>query len=140
MCKIGQLGINLEHNANHNCGVVHKTKSPFPRAWGICILVSKNKIHPRQTTLFNLGQTQDKDLFAGVMCGIAAGTIKVAYRRVRVVFTPASKNEELNVLSSAKASFRMARWGQGNYHPVAFFAWKLLDITEIEEPKKPDFL
>ena len=74
------------------------------------------------------------------MCGIAAGTIKVAYRRVRVVFTPTAKNEELNVLSSAKASFRMARWGQGSYHPLAFFAWKLLDITEIEEPKKPNFL
>ena len=141
MCKIGQLGINLEHNANHNYGVVHKTKTPFPRAWGICILESNCKIHPKQTTLFNLGTTQDKGLFARVMCGIAAGTIKVSYRRGRVVYTPTAKNEEFHVLSSAKASFRMARaWGQAHSYPVAFFAWKLLDITEIEEPKNPNFL
>ena len=36
--------------------------------------------------------------------------------------------------------FHRAPW-QGNcYHPVAFFAWKLLDITEIEEVKAPDYL
>ena len=96
MCKIGQLEMNLEHNTNHNCGVVHKTKTPFPRAWGICILESKHKIHPNQTTLFNLGTTQSIDMFARVMCGIAAGTIKATYRRVRVVFTPAAKNQELS--------------------------------------------
>ena len=27
-----------------------------------------------------------------------------------------------------------------SYHPVAFFAWKLLDITEIEELKDPNYL
>ena len=140
MCNIGQLGINLEHNANHNCGVVHKTKTPFPRAWGICIFESKHKLHPTQTTLFNLGTTKSQDMFARVMCGIAAGTIKATYRRVRVVFTPAAKNEELNVLRTAKDGFRTMVWGQAHYHPVAFFAWKLLDITEIWEHKIPNFL
>ena len=140
MCNIGQLGKNLEHNAAPNGGVVHKTKTPFSRAWSICILESKHKIHPNQTTLFNLGTTKIKDLFGWVMCGIAAGTIKVSYRSVRVVFTPAAKNQELNVLRSAKAGFRAMVWGQGLHYPVAFFAWKLLDITEIEEPKKPNFL
>ena len=41
MCSLGQLGMNLEHNATLNGGVVHKTKTPFPRAWGICFLRSK---------------------------------------------------------------------------------------------------
>ena len=31
-------------------------------------------------------------------------------------------------------------WPPNNYKPVAFFAWKLLDITEIWATKQPNFL
>ena len=48
--------------------------------------------------------------------------------------------EELFVLKNAKAEFQRASWSENAYHPVAFFAWKLLDITEIEESKDPNYL
>ena len=57
-----------------------------------------------------------------------------------MIWDPRTKAEELFVLKQAKGEFHRAPW-QGNcYHPVAFFAWKLLDITEIEEVKAPDYL
>ena len=53
MCSLSQLGMNLAHNAIPHGGVIHKTKTPFPRAWGICILESKQKITPKQASLLN---------------------------------------------------------------------------------------
>ena len=38
MCSLSQLEMNLAHNAGPHGGALHKTKTPFPRAWGICIL------------------------------------------------------------------------------------------------------
>ena len=80
-------------------------------------------------------------MFARAMLGIASRAIKVYYNRVRVVLDPRAKAEELKVLKDAKNPFRHAPWRRsGGSHPVAFFAWKLLDITEIEEPKNPLYL
>ena len=141
MCSLSQLGMNLAHNARPHCGVVHKTKTPFPRAWGICILESKRTITPSQASLLNLGTTTSQAMFARAMLGIASGAIKVYYNRVRVVLDPRTKAEELKVLKDAKDQLRHAPWRRsGGSHPVAFFAWKLLDITEIEEPKNPLYL
>ena len=39
----------------------------------------------------------------------------------------------------SKETFRK-EWPANSYKPVAFFAWKLLDITEIWATKQPDFL
>ena len=122
MYSLSQLGMNLAHNANPHRGVIHKTKTPFPRAWGICILESKRKLTPNQASLLNLGTTTSQDTFAKVMLGFS------------------SKAEELKVLRDAKDQFRHDPWQFGGTHPVAFLAWKLLDITEIVEPKNPVYL
>ena len=57
-----------------------------------------------------------------------------------MVFDTRTKAEELTVLRDAKDQFRRDPWRFGGSHPVAFFAWKLLDITEIAEPKNPTYL
>ena len=57
-----------------------------------------------------------------------------------MIWDPRTKEEELYVLKQAKAEFHRAPWHDNWYYPVAFFAWKLLDITEIEEVKAPDYL
>ena len=142
MCSLHQLGMHLAHNARPHGGVEHKTKTPFPRAWGICILESRQKLTPNQASLLNLGTMTSQPMFARVMCGISSGDIRVYCNRVRVVFDPRTKAEELAVLKDAKNQFRYDPWQRfgGGWHPVAFFAWKLLDITEIVEPKNPTYL
>ena len=140
MCSLSQLGMHLAHNAVPHGGVTHKTKTPFPRAWGICILESKQKLAPNQAALFNLGTTTSQAKFESVMLAISSGAIQVYYNRVRVVCDPRTKEEELKGLRDAKDQFRHDPWRFGGSHPVAFFAWKLLDITEIVEPKNPSYL
>ena len=142
MCSLTQLGINLNHNPTQH-QTFHRTKTPFPQAWGICILESKYKLNPRQSSLLNLGTTKSINIFNQTLLFIDSGKfdeLRVLYNRVRVIWDPRTKAEELFVLKQAKGEFHRASW-QGNcYHPVAFFAWKLLDITEIEEVKVPDYL
>ena len=140
MCSLSQLGMHLAHNAGPHRGVIHKTKTPFPRAWGICILESKQKLTPNQASLFNLGTTTAQAKFESVMLAISSGVIQTYSNRVRVVCDPRTKAEELKVLRDAKDQFRQDPWRFGGSHPVAFFAWKLLDITEIVEPKNPAYL
>ena len=140
MCTLNQLGMNLEHNSLPHCGVIHITKIPFPRAWGICILESKQKLTANQPALFNLGTATSQAKFESVMLTISSGAIRTCYNRVRVVLDPRTKAEELKVLRDAKDQFRHDPWRFGGWHPVAFFAWKLLDITEIVEPKNPAYL
>ena len=57
-----------------------------------------------------------------------------------MIWDPRTKAEELFVLKQAKAEFHRAPWRGNWYYPVAFFAWKLLDIAEIEEVKAPGYL
>ena len=141
MCTLNDLGVNLKHNALPHGGVIHRTKTPFPQAWGICILESQQKLTPNQPALFNLGTTTSRAKFERFMLTISSGSIRTYYNRVRVVFDPRTKAEELAVLKDAKDQFRQDPWRRfGGWHPVAFFAWKLLDITEIEEPKNPTYL
>ena len=142
MCSLTQLGMNLNHNPTQH-HTFHRTKTPFSQAWGICILESKYKLTPRQASLLNLGTTKSIDIFEKSLLSIDSGKfdeLRVRYNRVRVIWDPRTKEEELFVLKQAKAEFYRASW-QGNwYYPVAFFAWKLLDITEIEEVKVPYYL
>ena len=135
MCSLSHLGMNLLHNAGHHKGLMHKTKTPFPQAWGICILESKQKLTPSQAALLNLGTTTSPATFTKTMLAISSGELKVRYNRVRVICDVRTKAEELCVLKAAKDQFRRVSWQGKGSHPVAFFAWKLLDITEIEEPK-----
>ena len=142
MCSLAQLGMNLNHNPTQH-HIFHRTKTPFPQAWGICILESKYKLTPRQASLLNLGTTKAINTFETTLLSISSGKfdeLQVFYNRVRVVWSPRAKAEELFVLKKAKAEFQRAPWSGDAYHPVVFFAWKLLDITEIEEAKAPDYL
>ena len=142
MCSLAQLGMNLNHNPTQH-HTFHRPKTPFPQAWGICILESKYKLTPRQASLLNLGTTKSISTFEATLLSIASGKfdeLQVFCNRVRVAWSPRSKAEELFVLKNAKAEFQRAPWSGEEYHPVAFFAWKLLDITEIEEAKVPDYL
>ena len=80
-------------------------------------------------------------MFERVMLGISSGVIKLVYGGVRVIFDQRAKATDLKILKAAKEYFRddyELRFD--NWYPVAFFAWKLLDITEIEEPKNPTYL
>ena len=134
--------MNLNHNPTQH-HTFHRTKTPFPQAWGICILESKYKLTPRQASLLNLGTTKAINTFETTLLAISSGKfdeLRVRYNRVRVVWSPRTKAEELFVLKNAKVEFQRAPWSGEAYHPVAFFAWKLLDITEIEEAKDPDYL
>ena len=102
-------------------------------------------------SLLNLGTTKSINIFNQTLLSINSGKfdeLHVRYNRVRVIWDPRTKAEELFALKQAKAEFHRKRKGKeigiyrkGNrYHPVAFFAWKLLDITEIEEVKATDYL
>ena len=142
MCSLTQLGMNLNHNPTQH-HTFNRTKTPFPQAWGICILESKYKRTPRQSSLLNLGTTKSIDTFNQTLLSIDSGKfdeLRVRYNRVRVIWDPRTKEEELFVLKQAKAEFHRAPWHGNWYYPVAFFAWKLLDISEIEEVKAPDYL
>ena len=139
MCALSQLRMTLAHNSTQLNMLVTKAKTPFPQAWGICILESKHKLTPRQSALANLGATKSIDTFETTMLAISSGELQVRYNRVRVIWSLRTKAEELFVLKNAKAEFQKASW-RGGTHPVAFFAWKLLDITELEEPKDPHYL
>ena len=142
MCGLTQLGMNLNHNQTQH-HTFHRTKTPFPQAWGICILESRYKRAPRQASFLNLGTTKSTSIFNQALRDISLGKwdeLRVRYNRVRVIWDPRTKEEEFFVLKQAKAEFQRASWNGNEYHPVAFFAWKLLDITEIEEVKTPDYL
>ena len=140
MCSLSQIGLNLAHNAGPHYGTIHKTKTPFPQAWGICILESERKLSPTQAALLNLGTTTSHATFTQTMLAISSGKLQVYYNKVRVICDPRTKAEDLLVLKRAKTEFRQDLWRFGGSHPVAFFTWKLLDITEIEEPKNPLYL
>ena len=94
-------------------------------------------------SLLNLGTTKSIDIFNQTLLSINSGKfdeLRVRYNRVRVIWDSRTKAEELFVLKQAKGDFYRASWHGNRYFPVAFFAWKLLDITEIEEVKSPDYL
>ena len=112
LCSLSQLGMNLAHNPTPHFGRFHKTKTPFPQAWGICILESKHKRTPRQAALLNLGTTKSIDTFESALLAISSGEfdeLRVRYNRVRVVLSPRTKAEKLFVLKNAKAKGPLAR-------------------------------
>ena len=54
MCSLTQLGMNLNHNTTQH-HTLHRTKTPFSQAWGICILESKYKLTPHAGVSFKPG-------------------------------------------------------------------------------------
>ena len=106
MCSLSQLGLNLAHNAGPHYRTIHKTKTPFPRAWGICILESPRKLSPNQAALLNLGTTTSHVTFTKTMLAISSGELQVYWNRVRVICDARTKAEELFILKNAKDQFR----------------------------------
>ena len=94
-------------------------------------------------SLLNLGTTKSINIFTQTLLSINSGKfneLRIRYNRVRIIWDPRTKAEEFFILKRAKADFHRAPWRGNWYYPVAFFAWKLLDITEIEEVKAPGYL
>ena len=109
--------MNLNHNTTHQ-HILHRTKTPFSQAWGICILESKYKLTPKKASLSNLGTTKSIDVFEKTLLSIDSGKfdeLRVRYNRVRVIWDPRTKEEELFVLKQAKAEFHRAPW-HGNWY------------------------
>ena len=113
MCSLSQLGMHQAHNAGPNGGMIHNTKTPFPRAWGICILESKRKLSSKQAALLNLGTTTSHAAFTKTLLAISSGEIQVRYNKVRVICDPRTKAEELLVLKEAEEQFRRGPWQVG---------------------------
>ena len=59
-----------------------------------------------------------------------------------MIWDPRTKEEELFVLKQAKAEFHRANLSDGNWYSPCLLSspGKLLDISEIEEAKVPDYL
>ena len=72
------------------------------------------------------------------MVSIAEKETYCFHGHVRTTFTEDDKEMELSHLYDMRDLFTDRR--HVTHFPVAVFAWKLLDITEIWEQKKPNFL
>ena len=72
------------------------------------------------------------------MVSIAEKEIYCFHRDVRTTFTENDADLERTRLWYMRELFKDK--GISMYFPVAVFAWKLLNITEIWEQKKPNFL
>ena len=93
MCYLSQLGMSLAHNAGPHSATIHKTKTPFPRAWGICNLERQRKLSAKQDALVNLGATTSPATFTRVMLAISSGELQVYYNRLRVICDSRTKAE-----------------------------------------------
>ena len=140
MSSFKQLGLGLEHNSLLNGGVVHSTKRKSALACGICLLSSTKRLYKNQSTLFDLGATKSTALFEGIMRRISSKEILINPLSSYVEFEYYDHSDELNFLKIVNEETFTKEWPANHYKPVAFFAWKLLDIAEIWERKIPNFL
>ena len=72
------------------------------------------------------------------MASVAEKEIFCVYGAVRTTFTKEDEGMEFSKLCEMKKLFTDK--GTATHFPVAVFAWKLLNTTEIWEPKQPNFL
>ena len=140
MCSFVQLGLSLEHNSLLNGGVVHSTKRKSALACGICLLSSTKRLYKNQSALIDLGATESTALFEGIMRRISSKEILINPFSSYVEFDYYDHCDELDFLKIVNERTFTKEWPTNHYEPVAFFAWKLLDIAEIWEHKIPNFL
>ena len=140
MSSFKQLGLGLEHNSLLNGGVVHSTKRKSALACGICFLSSTKRLYKNQSTLFDLGATKSTALFEEIMRRISSKEILINPFSSHVEFEDYDHCDELDFLNLVNEETFTKEWPANHYKPVAFFAWKLLDIAEIWEHKIPNFL
>ena len=104
----------------------------------LLLIYSKQKLSPKQKNIIDLGSAKYSKLFVKVMASVAEKEIFCVYGAVRTTFTKEDENMEFSKLCEMRKLF--ANKGKATHFPVAALAWKLLNTTEIWEPKQPNFL
>ena len=140
MCSLKQLGLSPEHNPLLNGGVVHITKRPSALACGVCLLHSTEKLFKTQTNILDLGATKLTAMFEEIMRRISSKKIIANPCSSYMEFGGVDFGDKCDVLKRLSKETFTKEWPANSYKPVAFFAWKLLDITEIWVTKQPNFL
>ena len=140
MCSFKQLGIGLEHNPLLNGGVVHRTQKLTAMACSVCLLHSTEKLFKTQTKILDLGATKSTAMFEEIMRRISSKKIIANPCSSYMEFGGVDFEDECDFLKRLSKETFTKEWSANSYKPVAFFAWKLLDITEIWVTKQPNFL
>ena len=140
MSSFKQLGLGLEHNSLLNGGVALNAKCKSALACGICLLSSNKRLYKNQSKLLDLGATKSTAFFERIMGRISSNEIYINPYSSYVEFEYYDHCDELDFLKEVNENTFTTEWPANYYKPVAFFAWKLLDIAEIWEHKTPNFL
>ena len=140
MCSFKQLGLGLEHNPLLNEGAVHRTKRTSALACGVCLLYSTEKLFKTQDKFLDLGATKTTAMFEEIMRRISSKEITAKPCSSYIKFGGGEFWDECDFLKGLGKETFANEWPTNFYKPVAFFAWKLLDITNILATKQPNFL
>ena len=133
-----QIEPSPAHNPILNKGKVYQSKGGSTLAWGICCLYGKEKLSPKQKNIIDLGAAKSSKLFEKIMASITEKEIYCFYGDVRTTLKEDDAESERTRLCYMRKFFTDR--SKATYFPVAVFAWKFLNITEIWEEKKPNFL
>ena len=140
MCSFQQLGLGLEHNPLLNGGAVLRTNRASALACGVCLLSSNERLFKNQNTLLDLGAVKSIALFGEIMRRISSKEIHTNPCSSYMEFDDYDHWDEWDFLKRLSRETFTNEWPTNCDKPVAFFAWKLLDITYIWAPKQPIFL
>ena len=88
--------------------------------------------------MIDLGSSKYSKLFGKIMALVAEKEIFCVYGDVRTTFTKEDEDLEFSKMCEMRKLFTDK--GTATHFPVAVFAWKLLNTTEIWEPKQPNVL
>ena len=140
MCSFKQLGLGLQHNPLLNGGTVHRTNRTSALACGVCLLHGKEKLFKTQDKHLDLGATRSTAMFEEIMRRISSKEIHTNPCSSYMEFGEVDHWDEWDFLKRLSKETFPNEWPTNCYKPVAFFAWKLLDITNIWATKQPNFL
>ena len=138
ICSLKQIVPSPAHNHILNGGKAYQSKYGSTLAWGICYLYSKQKQSPKQKNIIELCSAKSSKLFEKIMASVAEKETLCFHGNVRTTFTEDDEQMERTQLWYMREHFKDK--GTSTYFPVAAFTWKLLNVTEIWEQKKPNFL
>ena len=138
ICSFQQIEPSSSHNPTMNGGKVYRAKGGSALSWGICYLYSKQKLSPKEKNIIDLGSAKYSKLFGKIMASVAEKEIFCAYGAVRTTCTKEDEDIEFSKLCQMRKLFTDK--GTATHFPVAVFAWKLLNTTEIWEPKQSNVL
>ena len=138
ICSLKQIEPSPAHNPILKGGKVYQSKDSSTLAWGICYFYSKQKVSPKEKNIIDLGSAKSSKLFEKIMGSIAEKEIFCLYGDVITTFTKDDEDMEFSNLYEMRKLF--IDNDIATHFPVAVFAWKLLNITESWEQKKPNFL